>query len=176
VTLLSPRPADAVTRLVFARPRSPRPPLYRRVAMARWHARNGSESLCSSGIPGRRMEHLWSPAGATGGNRWQTQQPQEPLEQAESVATACHPLPGKAHGKEGVNGSSPLEGSIKAPQGGAFFFSTRLPVVLNAQLWSPLWSSQDLNRNMVPERHAHSRLKEWPGRPFLGPIGRAPPW
>jgi hypothetical protein len=42
-----------------------------------------SESLCPSAIPAPRMEHLWSPAGATGGNRWQMGDPRKPLKQAD---------------------------------------------------------------------------------------------
>jgi hypothetical protein len=38
------------------------------------------------------VEHLWSQAGATAGNRWQM-----------------------SHGKEGVDGSSPSEGFSEAP-------------------------------------------------------------
>ena len=40
----------------------------------------------------------------------------------QTVASACHRLPPRAHGKEGVNGSSPLEGSTKALLSGAFLF------------------------------------------------------
>ena len=57
------------------------------------------------------MEHLWSPAGATGGNRWQIEHPQKPLKQADPQPVATHGNRSGAHGKEGVNGSSPLEGS-----------------------------------------------------------------
>ena len=60
------------------------------------------------------MEPLWSPAVATGSNRWQMRRPQERLKQAKTVAVGCDWLPGEAHGKEGVDGSSPSEGSAKA--------------------------------------------------------------
>jgi hypothetical protein len=56
------------------------------------------------------MEHLWSRAVATGGNRWQMGLPQKRLEQAKTVAMGCDRLPIGAHGKEGVDGSSPSEG------------------------------------------------------------------
>jgi hypothetical protein len=59
----------------------------------------------------RRMEHLRSRAGATGGKRAQIEWPQERLEQA--VAADCDRLPIGAHGKEGVDGSSPSEGFRK---------------------------------------------------------------
>src|SRR6266852_6120528 len=74
----------------------------------------------SIAIPAPRMEHLWSPAGATGGNRWQTGHPQKPLKQADRQPVATHGNRFGAHDKEGVDGSSPSEGSRKAPIIGAF--------------------------------------------------------
>ena len=59
------------------------------------------------------MEHLWSPAGATGGNRWQMGHPRKPLKQADPQPVATHGNRFGAHGKEGVDGSSPSEGSEK---------------------------------------------------------------
>ena len=56
------------------------------------------------------MEHLWSRAGATGGNRWQMEKPKKGLKEAKTVAMGCDRLPFGAHGKEGVDGSSPSEG------------------------------------------------------------------
>ena len=60
------------------------------------------------------MEPLWSPVVATGGNRSQMQLPQEPQKHAKAVAVGCDRLPFRSHGKEGVDGSSPPEGSAKA--------------------------------------------------------------
>jgi hypothetical protein len=40
------------------------------------------------------MEHLWSRAVATGGNRWQMGLPRKRLEQAKTVAMGCDQLPG----------------------------------------------------------------------------------
>jgi hypothetical protein len=57
-----------------------------------------------------RMEPLWSPVVATGGNQPQVLRSQKPQKQAKSVATACHRLRREVHGKEGVDGSSPSEG------------------------------------------------------------------
>jgi hypothetical protein len=54
------------------------------------------------------MEPLWSPAGASAGNRWQTLRLRDRRRHAETVAVGCV-------GKEGVNGSSPLEGFLEAP-------------------------------------------------------------
>jgi hypothetical protein len=66
---------------------------------------------------GERMEHLWSPAGATGGNRWQKGRPRKALKQADPQPVATHGNRFGAHGKEGVDGSSPSEGSEKPRSG-----------------------------------------------------------
>jgi hypothetical protein len=67
------------------------------------------------GDPSEGMEHLWSQAGATGGNRSQMGHPQKRLKQADRQPVATHGNGSGAHGKEGVNGSSPLEGSDEKP-------------------------------------------------------------
>ena len=46
------------------------------------------------------------------------------------------------HGKEGVDGSSPSEGSAKAPQIGAFCAHEDLHDLQRAVVWSPPWSLQ----------------------------------
>ena len=56
------------------------------------------------------MEHLWSPAGATGGNRRRMGRAQKPLKQADPQPVATHGNRFASHGKEGVSGSSPEEG------------------------------------------------------------------
>ena len=66
------------------------------------------------------MEPLWRLAGATGGNRWQIGDPRKRLKQADLQPVATHGNRFGAHGKEGVNGSSPLEGFGKAPHDGGF--------------------------------------------------------
>jgi hypothetical protein len=43
-------------------------------------------------------------------------------------------------GKEGVNGSSPLEGSAKAPHVGAFAFTSTCRLSRVRWVWSRLWS------------------------------------
>jgi hypothetical protein len=73
-------------------------------------------------MPTRSMEPLWSPAVATSGNRWQMRRRNKPQKQAKSVAPGCHRLPANFHGKEGVDGSSPSEGSAKTPHTGVFQF------------------------------------------------------
>ena len=62
--------------------------------------------------------------GCNRGNQWQMARPRRPLEQAKTVAVGCDRLPESFHGKEGVDDSSPSEGSAKAPQVGAFSFSS----------------------------------------------------
>src|SRR5262249_36840753 len=62
-----------------------------------------------------RMEPLWSPVVATGGNRSQIGHAQKPQKQAKTVAVGCDRLPQSFDGKEGVDGSSPSEGSAKGP-------------------------------------------------------------
>jgi hypothetical protein len=66
------------------------------------------------------MEPLWSPVVATCGNRSQMGHARKPPYQAKIVAAGCDQLPCRAHGKEGVDGSSPSEGSAKAAQTAAF--------------------------------------------------------
>ena len=56
---------------------------------------------------------------------------------------ACTPVtPGNLHGKEGVDGSSPSEGSAKAPQNGAFCLTGSCTTSSVQWVWSPLWSLQ----------------------------------
>ena len=56
------------------------------------------------------MEHLWSQAGATSGNRSQMGHPQKRLKEGDRQPMATHGNRFAAHGKEGVDGSSPSEG------------------------------------------------------------------
>src|SRR4051794_29834904 len=60
------------------------------------------------------MENLWSPAGATGGNRPQVAVPRKRLKRADRQPVATDRNRFGEHGKEGINDSSPLEGSAKA--------------------------------------------------------------
>ena len=65
----------------------------------------------ASSSAGPRMEPLWSPVVANGGNRRQIEESRKPQKQAKTVAVGCDRLPETFHGKEGVDGSSPSEGS-----------------------------------------------------------------
>jgi hypothetical protein len=88
------------------------------------------------------MERLWSRAVATGGKAWQTATPRKRLEQAKTVATGCDQLPRNLDGKEGVDGSSPSEGSAKAPHVGAFLFGSTCVRANVRWVWSLIWSFQ----------------------------------
>src|SRR5438067_4150711 len=65
------------------------------------------------------MEPLWSPVVATGSNQRQLSGPPKPQKEAKSVATGCHRLPEKFHGKEGVcRGLPPVaRGPLPAKEG-----------------------------------------------------------
>ena len=69
------------------------------------------------------MRSLWSPVGANGGNRRQIEESRKPEKQAKTVAVGCDPLPKTFHGKEGVDGSSPSEGSHESPANARLSFS-----------------------------------------------------
>jgi hypothetical protein len=75
-------------------------------------------SKCKEVIPrgAPKMEPLWSRGVANGGKASALRRPRKRLQQAKTFATGCHRLRPGQHGKEGVNGSSPLEGSQKAPE------------------------------------------------------------
>jgi hypothetical protein len=60
------------------------------------------ESLHQSAIQAKGVEHLWSPAGATGGNPWQMGHPRKRLGQADRQPVATHGNGFGAHGKEDV--------------------------------------------------------------------------
>jgi hypothetical protein len=87
------------------------PPLDRN----RVDARAGSSGPLTPCLPSEitvpRMEHVWSRAVATCGNRWKLRAPRKPLGQAKAVAAGCDRLPFGAHGEEGVEGSGPSGGS-----------------------------------------------------------------
>jgi hypothetical protein len=89
------------------------------------------------------MEPLWSPAVATGSNRSQIARGRNRRNQAKTVvAVRCDQLRKEAHGKEGVSGSSPEEGSAKPPQRGNFCARSRLPPNQLEGVWSTFWNTQ----------------------------------
>jgi hypothetical protein len=85
------------------------------------------------------MEPLWSPAVATGGNRSQIAGRENGLNRPKTVAVGCHRLPPRLHGKEGVDGSSPSEGSAKRRTWRFFFRSSCSPPSVR-WVWSLKWS------------------------------------
>jgi hypothetical protein len=99
----------------------------------------------------RKMEPLWSRAGATGRNRWQIEGSPKRLKQAKTVAVGCDRLPERVHGKEGVDGSSPSEGFAERPANWRFSSPSRAPrgcvagtcLVLATHRDSPFWHRSD---------------------------------
>jgi hypothetical protein len=86
----------------------------RRLASPRLHLDAGSPS-CPSAIPG--VDGAFMEPSVR--NRWRTGRARKPLKQADPQPAATHDNGFAAHGKEGVDGSSPSEGSAKAPFVGA---------------------------------------------------------
>src|SRR5436190_1310337 len=86
------------------------------------------------------MEHLWSRADANPRKSRQTAQRLKPRDYLQPAASRCIRLPGTRDGEEGVNGSSPLEGSAKAPHVGAFAFRSTCRFSRVRWVWSRLWS------------------------------------
>jgi hypothetical protein len=72
--------------------------------------------------------------------------------QAKTVAVGCDRLPETFHGKEGVDGSSPSEGSARYLQIGRFPFSSTCRSSSLRWVWSRLWSFQI--RNALPPPRA----------------------
>src|SRR6266508_3551143 len=105
----------------------------------------------------------------SGRNRWQlvaTGDARKRLQQAKTVAVGCDQLPIGAHGKEGVDGSSPSEGSAKAAQIAAFSAGATCTSSSMQWVWSRLWSFQ-VQRTVVATtqsvRIRCSRRRKRPG-------------
>ena len=94
-------------------------PLYGEGVQSKPRGRTAPERRSPPWIQAAELEHLWSPAGATGGNRWQIGHPRKQLKQADRQPMATHGNRFGAHGKEGVDGSSPSEG-FKLPAKAGF--------------------------------------------------------
>lgn len=65
-----------------------------------------------------------------------------PLGRKLAVSADVAQLVEHLHGKEGVDGSSPSEGSAKAPESVAFWFARTCTIFSVRWVWSPLWSLQ----------------------------------
>jgi hypothetical protein len=90
-------------------------------------------------------------------NQWQlvaNRAHQERLKPPQTVAVGCDQLPIGAHGKEGVDGSSPSEGSAKAPEIGAFSFQADLLHVERALGMKPF---MELSPVFFPKNGGHLR-------------------
>src|SRR5262249_53552451 len=74
------------------------------------------------------VEPLWSPGVANAGNWSQIRRGRKRPKQAKTVAVRCDRLPFGAHGKEGVDGSSPSEGFTKVPANRHFVVACSLNV------------------------------------------------
>jgi hypothetical protein len=88
------------------------------------------------------MEQLWNRGGATGGKSSGRQKPENRLNWRQTVADGCHRLPFGSHGKEGVSGSSPEEGSAKSLHSGVSPFTSTCSLTNVRSVWSRLWSFQ----------------------------------
>jgi hypothetical protein len=115
------RPPGLVPRVQLRRPEARAAATLKLVRYARGSALKSLTPPRQNGCPRRRlpppgMERLWSQAGATGGNPWQTERPRKPLKHADPQPVATDGNGPGAHGKEGVDGSSPSEGSRKGQQ------------------------------------------------------------
>jgi hypothetical protein len=64
----------------------------------------------------RRTELLWSPVVATVAIIGKSVSAQKPQEQSQNCFRGLRPLPPRLDGKEGVDGSSPSEGSLQKPR------------------------------------------------------------
>jgi hypothetical protein len=86
----------------------------------------------------------WSICGADRAHPMATSRKCDELEKrpkpAKTVAAGCHRLPIGAHGKEGVDGSSPSEGSAKSPHIGVLSFRSICTAANVRQVWSLKWS------------------------------------
>jgi hypothetical protein len=134
-------------RIEGGRPPEFDPPLYRKRVGARFWTVSALKSGFLAGITSPRMEHLWSRAVATSGNRWQMPALENPRKQGETV-----------DGKEGVGGSSPPEGFAKSLQVARFVFRSTCRFSRVRLVWSRLWSFQVENapHSGVPRARATS--------------------
>jgi hypothetical protein len=84
-----------------------------------------------------------------GRNRWQMRRRRKRLRWPKTVAVACDQLPEPFHGKEGVGGSSPSEGSAKRRKSFSVETCRRSSM---RWLWSRLWSSQIQTASRIQSR------------------------
>jgi hypothetical protein len=85
------------------------------------------------------MEHLWSPAGATGGNQWQMGHLRKPLKQADPQPVANHGSGSKIMVRRGSTVRVRQRALQKAPRR-RFLVQSDLLIVERAVVWSRSWS------------------------------------
>jgi hypothetical protein len=100
------------------------------------------------------MEQVWNRGGATVGKGSAHRTPENGLIKRQTVAAGCHRLPFGSHGKEGVDGSSPSEGSAKVPLT-AFLVQIDLLVVECAVGMEPFMEPSGLEGQCNPAEIAH---------------------
>ena len=140
---------------VVSRPQGPAPAATPTIANSPTSSASSPRAASSSRNVANADNDVWSPVVATGGNRSQNGQAQKPRKQAKTFAVGCDRLPQRAHGKEVVSGSSPSEGSAKAPHGGAFVFTSTCRFSRVRWVWSRLRSFR------VGEGHACAGRSSW---------------
>jgi hypothetical protein len=112
--------------------------------------------LFAASIPESRMESLWSPGLATSGNQPQTKSPANRENKRNPLRPATTGCVRPFHGKEGVDGSSPSEGSAKAPQPG-LFLSDRLVDRADCPRYGAVYGALRIQRFFLSRENASER-------------------
>jgi len=86
------------------------------------------------------VEPFWSRADAIHGSGSQATASRKRPSCLRSLASDCHQLRPPLHGKEGVDGSSPSEGSAKPPHAAGFAIRLVCRASTVRWVWSRLWS------------------------------------
>jgi hypothetical protein len=89
------------------------------------------------------------------------------VKQAKTVAVGCDWLPRASNGKEGVDGSSPSEGSAKPPHDGASCFGSICRFSNVGQVWSPYGAFRSKTRSWRAALRATVRRQRRFGAPQL---------
>jgi hypothetical protein len=129
------------------------------------HARIGAGFGSMVGVADRDAqgsETVWKPATAKNGSDAQLRDPQNSLFTGISRTTAINGGDLGAHGKEGVDGSSPSEGSAKAQQIRAFSFRSACTRSSVQWVWSRLWSFQVQNARSCQHASLTERTRGCP--------------
>src|SRR2546421_992062 len=138
-------PLASSRRIAEAGNQNPQKPRHGKQGVLRWAAtrceltpiRKGPPSTSSAVVARSESARFWADWDGTvmeqrGRNRWQTfgsPKGRKWLDLARTVATGCHQLPFESHGKEGVDGSSPSEGSRKSPENAGLLLSGFIAVL-----------------------------------------------